>query len=128
MAESGKWRISEEGKYVSRLGELYFYLLGVALKVAKKNFKPLPLLGIFADGAMVGYVYKNALHMFSWPHYLRTLHAPFAFTIHMYLPDHEECYCSPKAQHTLGNIVAGNTQCMVMTGPAIRATLLLAPS
>ena len=122
MAESGKWRTSEEGKYESRLGQLYFYLLGVALKVAKNNLKPLPLLGIFADGAMVGYVYKNALHMFSWPHYLRTLHAPFAFTIHMYLPDHEE---SPKAQHTLGN---GNTQCMVMTGPAIRATLLLAPS
>ena len=36
MAESGKWRTSEEGKYESRLGQLYFYLLGVALKVAKK--------------------------------------------------------------------------------------------
>ena len=80
MAESGKWRTSEEGKYESRL---VFLSAGSCPESGQKNFKPLPLLGIFADGAMVGYA--------SWPHYLRTLHAPFAFTIHMYLPDHEEC-------------------------------------
>ena len=96
-----------------KTGTIVFLSAGSCPESGKKKFKTSPStwdLCCWCHGricAMVGYVYKNALHMLSWPHYLRTLHAPFAFTIHMYLPDHEEC--SPKAQHTLGNIVAGNT-------------------